>query len=90
MARGTVARGHTIDIPTGERRMIGYDRVTGAPVFTSVIRKAGPGEEVTLVRSEIDRLRRAGFLVDPNKIVTFSSAELKRLDKTNGAPPPAA
>jgi hypothetical protein len=66
-ARGTVARGHTVEVPTGER----YVRATandGSPIFAQHSKKYGPGQEVSLPKDEIERLITLGFLVDPNAV----------------------
>lgn len=65
-AVGIVAPGRTVDVPTGVRRVVGYDRVTGAAVYGPVLQKFWPGQEVTLTVSEITRLRSLGFLVHPD------------------------
>jgi hypothetical protein len=71
MATAIIERGHTVECAVpGERNFVGYttdehgnSRTVYGPVYT----KYGPGSEVTLPLSEINRLRELGFLVDPKK-----------------------
>jgi hypothetical protein len=65
MVTATVARGHTVDAPTGERRPTGYDSDKHEMVSGPVYKSFGPGETVTLPLSEIQRLIALGLLVDP-------------------------
>jgi hypothetical protein len=69
-ATGIVAGGHSIHVCTGEKIACGYDAVLSRTVFRSAFTVAGPGETVTLPKSEIEKLLAAGFLVDPSRIDT--------------------
>lgn len=61
----TVARGRSVDVPSGERRKVGHDPVTGEAIFAAVQRRYAEGQQVELPRSQITRLRELGFLTDP-------------------------
>ena len=63
--RGTVAKGRTVLAPTKERRVAGYG-AEGKPIYRTVDKAYGPGQEVTLPEEEILHLRRTGFLIDPD------------------------
>ncbi|MCJ2067758.1 hypothetical protein MKK75_02875 [Methylobacterium sp. J-030] len=65
LAKGIVAKGRTVTVPSDERRIAGYT-AEGKPVYQTVQRVAAPGEEVELPAAEIAHLRLAGFLVDPD------------------------
>jgi hypothetical protein len=67
-ATGIVSGGHSIHVNTGQRIACGYDAVLSRTVFRSAFTVAGPGETVTLAKSEIEKLMAAGFLVDQNLI----------------------
>ena len=64
LAKGIVAKGRTVEVPSDQRRIAGYT-ADGKPVHRTMQRLAGPGEEVELPTSEIAYLRASGFLVDP-------------------------
>jgi len=68
-AKATVAKGRTIIAPApGEGSdLVGFDPFTAAPIRAPRQRAYGPGEEVQLPLSEIERLTRLGFLHDPNR-----------------------
>ena len=68
MTDGVVARGRTVLAPTDEREVVGY-KDDGTPRFRFKDRSYGPGETVNLPEGEIAHLRRAGFIVDPEKKV---------------------
>lgn len=67
---GVVNRGHCISLPDPDqpRVLIGYDK-KGAARFIAAPRLALPGETVTLLRSELKRMKRLGFIVDENRSV---------------------
>jgi hypothetical protein len=67
MARGTVARGRTVEVPTGVRLVVGTD-AGGNPVYGQRSRPCGPGSEVELPADEMARLRVLGFIEDSDKI----------------------
>jgi hypothetical protein len=67
---GVVASGHSVHVNTGEKIACGYDAVLSRTVFRSAFVVVGPGEQVTLPKSEIQKLMTAGFLVDPDRIDT--------------------
>jgi hypothetical protein len=69
MGQGVVARGRTVLIPTGDREVVGY-KEDGTPRFRFLDRPASEGETVTLPEDEITHLRRSGFLVDPDAMVS--------------------
>jgi hypothetical protein len=73
---GIVADGHTVDVPTGEKVVCGFDAVFARSVFRSVCKSFRPGETVTLPRSEIRRLQQLGFIVDPDKIAPVDGTVL--------------
>src|SRR5262249_40060686 len=64
MGRATVARGHTVTIPTGERTLVGYSLDNNA-VYSQISRDYRSGHEVELPLDEIKTLRAAGALIDP-------------------------
>ena len=64
LAKGIVAKGRTVTVPSDQKRVAGYT-TEGKPVHQVVERRAAPGEEVELPAAEIAYLREAGFLVDP-------------------------
>ena len=65
MARGTVAKGRTVLAQTGEPRIVNY-APDGKPIYRYAEKHHKPGQEVELPADEIEHLRSAGFLVDPN------------------------
>jgi hypothetical protein len=66
-ATGIVASGHSIHINVGKVQR-GYDAMLGKPVFRQEFCTIGPGEEITLPKSQIERLMAAGFLVNPDRV----------------------
>jgi hypothetical protein len=68
MGQAKVARGRTVHVPTGIRKVIGSKgyEVNGAVVYRDVTQEefnvANPGDTVTLPQTEIDRLMELGFL----------------------------
>jgi hypothetical protein len=83
-ARGIVARGRTVDIPTGKRTVVSHHPTTGEPVYRAVTRTAVPGEEIELPVSEIEYLRNGGFLVDTSKVIP-ALADGTHLSEMGGA-----
>ncbi|SRR5579885_1302568 len=69
IGKGIVERGRTVEVPTGEKEMRGFDR-EGNALYRPVMRRYGPGQEVELPMREIRRLRELGFLTDPNRRIT--------------------
>jgi hypothetical protein len=67
LVSGVVSSGHSIHINIG-RVASGYDAMLSRPVYRQTFRIALPGEVVELPRSEIDKLRAQGFLVDPDRV----------------------
>ena len=68
MGEATVERGRTVQAPVpGKKRLVGYDRITGAQILGPVLENFGPGSTVVLPVDEIGRLRGLGFLVDPRQ-----------------------
>lgn len=63
MARGVVARGRTVSAPhpTMKRHVRSED---GRPLEAPAMVDYGPGSEIELPVEEIERLRKAGFLID--------------------------
>ena len=81
-ARGVVARGRTVHVPTGQKKPVGTNPETGATVYGSVTKEFGPGEEVTLAEHEIIELRDKGFLIDPNRPLGETPSEGSRFTET--------
>jgi hypothetical protein len=67
-ATGIVASGHSVHVSTGEKIACGYDAMLARPVYRQAFTVAGPGEVVTLPKSEVAKLMAAGFLVDPDRL----------------------
>ena len=65
LAKGIVAKGRTVTVPSDQRRIAGYT-AEGKAVHQVIQRTAGPGEEVELPVAEILHLRISGFLTDPD------------------------
>jgi len=74
MRTGTVAHGRSIDIPTGEKKVIGTTSTSldpsdptspFQPITACICRTAGPGESVTLPADEFAGLVKRGFIIDP-------------------------
>lgn len=57
-----VRAGRSVHCGSEEKHLVGRDPVTGAEVHACVQEIFGPGQMVTLPRSEIARLRGLGFL----------------------------
>jgi hypothetical protein len=70
LVRAVVARGNTIEVPTGERYVAGYsgEGKDREPVYAQRCRSVGPGREVELPADEVARLTEAGSLVDPGAL----------------------
>jgi hypothetical protein len=92
-AQAIVANGKTVHVPTGELEFAGYGR-DGKEVTRSKFKVFRPGQEVTLSASEVKRLRRDGFLVDPDRVIVApSGGGLRRsvaASATGDREPPAA
>jgi hypothetical protein len=73
---GVVRSGRSVHVGTEEKHLVGRDPVTGAEVYAAAQIFFGPGQTVTLPRSEIIRLRGLGFLVDPDDEPVFTSGPL--------------
>ena len=90
-----VARGKSVHAPVGELEFAGYDR-NGNTVTRARFKVIRPGGEVTLPVSEIARLRRDGFLEDPDRKITaptgglHKSVPLAWKPPGGDQPPPAA
>jgi hypothetical protein len=65
--RAIVARGRTIDVPTGQRKLAGLTN-EGKEVFRQAVKTFGPGQTVDLPRDEAKSLRNLGYLVDPDAV----------------------
>jgi|SRR6185437_1220963 len=65
MARATVARGHTVVAPSGDKKIVGYTP-EGKPLWAPALKSYGPNHEIELPESEIAWLRGTGHLVDPD------------------------
>ena len=78
MLTGRVANGRSIEIPSGERAFRCFNPV-GEALYVPVMRKVGPGAEVTLPESEFTRLRQLGFIEDPSKIVRTEAQAVQLL-----------
>ena len=65
LAKGIVAKGRTVEVPSNQRRIAGYT-ADSKPVYRATQRIANPGDEVELPAEELAYLRAAGFLVDPD------------------------
>jgi hypothetical protein len=71
---GVVSDGRSVHIPVpGQQTPCGYDMKESKTVFRSVFEVFGPGETVTLPRSEIARLKNLGFLRDPSRTYPIST-----------------
>jgi hypothetical protein len=66
---GIVASGHSIHINIGKVQR-GYDAMLGKPVFRQEFCTIGPGQEITLSKSQIEKLMAAGFLVNPDRVIS--------------------
>lgn len=76
LARGVVARGHTVAQPhPTEKRILGANPETGLPIYGSKMLEFGPGQEVTMPESELVSLRALGYFIDPNKSAAEPIAE---------------
>ncbi len=73
-AIGIVARGRSVEIPTGERRIVGYDGKNHCDVSGALVKRYGPGARVELPISELKRLQGLGFIVDPATLAVASAA----------------
>lgn len=83
LARGVVARGHTVRVPhPTETTIVGINQETGKPIRAPKVTDYGPGQEVTLPRSELKRLRELGHIVDPEKIAGDEPSEGSHLSET--------
>ena len=66
--RATVARGRTlVGADPSEHVITGYD-VEGKPIRRAKTVSYGPGQEVELAPAEVKRLRKSGYLVDPDAV----------------------
>jgi hypothetical protein len=61
-----VANGHSIDMPTGQKRPIGTDTVTGATITTGSTRKLRDGDAFEVDAAEAEYLLRVGAAVRPS------------------------
>jgi hypothetical protein len=65
-----VAEGRTVEVPiTGKKCAVGVDK-DGKTINGPVFERVGPGRTVRLEAAEVARLRKLGFLVDPNRVIT--------------------
>ena len=71
-----VRRGRSVHVGTDEKHMVGTDPIKGEPIYACVQEFFGPGQSVTLARSEIARLRGLGFLEDDDAAPAFTSGPL--------------
>ena len=81
LARGIVARGHSIDVPDLTKRAIVSHSPEGKPIYRAPSTHFLPGQEVELPASEIAHLRERGFIVDPN-LAAIPPAEGSRVIET--------
>jgi hypothetical protein len=63
LVKGTVARGHSVEVPEGPRFVRGSDG--GVPVYARRCKRLGPGSVIELPEDEINRLKELGFLENP-------------------------
>lgn len=79
LASAIVRRGRSVHAPIegAERERIGYDVAGGQYVFRQPQQLFGPGETVTLKRSEIRRLRELGCFEDDDADQTNNGAHPK-------------
>jgi hypothetical protein len=63
LVKATVAPRRSIDVPFGTLVTIGTTE-EGKPITRIATKSVGPGETVELPASEVEHLRKAGFLVD--------------------------
>ena len=65
-----VAKGRTIDAPVegAEKEIAGFDTVKQEYTFRLPQKRFYPGQEISLPVSEAARLRRLGFLFDPDGV----------------------
>lgn len=83
LARGVVARGRTVQVPhPTEMIIVGTNPETGVPIRAPRRVEYGPGQEVTLTKSEINNLRSTGFLIDPDKLAGGEPAEGSHVSET--------
>lgn len=70
LARGTVARGRTVDVADTDKpaQIYGYTP-DGKPMTRHPQKSIGPGNEIELPAEEIAHLRTAGYLIDPDRIL---------------------
>jgi hypothetical protein len=71
-ARAVVARGRSIDVPTGGEPIAVGATPEGKPVSRGPVKQYGPGQEVELPIDEIKTLRGLGYLVDPDRVAPAS------------------
>ena len=75
LVRGVVARGRTVQIDHPSHRRLVATRENGEKIYAPVRVEKGPGEEVNLPAPEIVRLRKDGFLIDPDRKIEETPAE---------------
>ena len=61
----TVARGRSIEVPTGEMRLVGSGP-DGKELMRAICRTFGPGETVELPADEVATFRKLGYLINPD------------------------
>jgi hypothetical protein len=86
MTKATVAKGHSVEMPTGERVTTGFTG-EGKEVFGQRCKTLGPGSQIELPLSEVRRLQALGFLVDRSRLAP-PSAVGPEYDQAFGEPLP--
>jgi hypothetical protein len=84
-----IARGRTLTgpIPGEPPKQVGFDPTTARAITRAPTRRYLPGQCVSLPRSEFERLRALGFLLDPADVREPPAANTN--DRPGKMPPPA-
>jgi hypothetical protein len=72
LVNATVARGRTVLVATGKRKVVGIDK-DGSKVYGPISIRRGPGEQIELPGDEVKRLQAGGYLVDPERIAAVEA-----------------
>ena len=74
-ATGIVARGRTVHAndPNAPKRFVGFDK-EGVGIWVPSQRIYSPGEQIELPVSELERLKRLGFIADANRLASDEEA----------------
>jgi hypothetical protein len=67
MVQAIVARGRSVIVPTGKRKVVGQDK-DGNRIYGPTSKMIGPNQQIMLPADEVKSLRDLGYLFDPDKI----------------------